>query len=88
MFEDEAVLAGGRLAFVSVDEDVFGFVGLLGDEGPLHAGGEARAAASTQVRGLHLGDDGVRGHFEGLARSRVAVELDVFVDVGRALAEA
>ena len=65
-----------------------GFGDLLGHEGPLHAGGKARAAAAAQVRGLHLVDDPVGALREALLRGLVAAELDVLVDVGRALAEA
>ncbi len=47
--EDQVVLAGAGLALVAVDEDVLGLGRLLGNEGPLHAGREARAAAAAQA---------------------------------------
>ena len=69
-----------------------GFSDCLGNEGPLHAGGEACAATSAEARGLHDVDDPA-GHLlralgEGLLDGLVAVELDVLFDVGCALAEA
>ena len=51
--EDDVILAGAGLGFVAVDQDVLRLVGLLGDEGPLHAGGEAGAAAAAHAGGLH-----------------------------------
>ena len=48
--KDQMIFAGAGLALVAVDEDVFGLGGLLGNEGPLHAGGESRAAAAAQIR--------------------------------------
>src|SRR5690606_4303623 len=66
---DLAVLEGTRLALVSVDGDVSGFR-VLRDEAPLHAGGEARAAAPAQPRRLDHLDHlvGREGHsfFEAL----------------------
>ncbi len=55
--EDDVILAGAGLGLVAVDQDVLGLVGLLGHEGPLHAGGEAGAAATAQAGGLHGVDD-------------------------------
>ena len=46
---DEAVLERARLALVCVDAQVDGLVGVLGQEAPLDARGEARAAAAAQV---------------------------------------
>ncbi len=62
--EDDVVFAGAGLGLVAVDQDVLGLLGLLGDEGPLHAGGEACAAASAQAGGLH-GVDDPGGHLVG-----------------------
>ena len=66
----------------------FGFADCFGHERPLEAGGEACAAAAAQVRGFHLVDDAFGAQREGLARGLVAAQLDVAVDVRRALAEA
>ena len=88
MLEDQAVFAGAGFAFVSVAEYVFRFRGLLGDERPLHAGGEAGAAAAAKAGVLDLVDDGVRLHGERLLHGFVAVEFEVAVEVGRSLAEA
>ena len=46
--QDVAVLAGARLGFVGIAEDVLLHAGALGHEAPLQAGGEARAAATAQ----------------------------------------
>ena len=48
--EEDVVLAGAGLGLVAVDQDVLWLRRGLGDEAPLHAGGEARAAASAQAR--------------------------------------
>ena len=86
--KDQVVFAGAGLAFIAVDQDILGLRRLLRHERPLHAGREASAAAAAQVGGLHLGDDAIRAHAQWPSGSLVAVELDVFVDVGRALAKA
>ena len=86
--EDEVIFAGARLALVAVDQDVLGLGGLLGNEGPLHAGGKARAAAAAQAAGLHLVDDPVGTLGKTFLRRLVAAELDVAVDVGGSHAEA
>jgi len=79
--EDDVVFAGAWLGFVAVDEDVLGFLGDFGDEGPLHAGGEAGAAATAQAGGFHGVDDPLGAFGNGLLGGLVAVELDVLVDV-------
>ena len=66
----------------------FGLARLLGHERPLHAGRKARAAASAQIGGLHLSDDAIRAHFEGLSCRLVSVQFDVAIDIVRAHAEA
>ena len=86
--EDQVVLAGAGLAFVAVDQNVLGLGRLLGHERPLQAGGKARAAAAAQIGGLHLVDDPVGALRQAFLRGFVAAELDVLVDIGRALAEA
>ena len=74
------VLAGARLALVGVDHEVLGLGagpgGPLRDEAPLHAGGEARAAAAAQAGVLDqldqlvgMGRERVR---EGLVAARAA----------------
>ena len=88
VLEDEAVLAGAGLALIAVAQHVLGLGALLGDEGPLHAGGEAGAAASAQVAGFDFVDDAVGTEFERLLQGLVAVEFEIAVKVGRALAEA
>src|SRR3984885_6133696 len=88
MLKDQTVFASPRLALISVDQDVFWFGGLLGDEGPLHTGREAGTASTAQVGRLHLGDDPFRAQGDGLAYGGVAVQLEILVDVGRTLAEA
>ena len=69
------VLAGPRLGLVGVDDEVLRLGVVLRDEGPLHAGREAGAAATAQAGALDLLDDGGRLHAERLlqrARSRRA----------------
>ncbi len=81
--EDEVILAGAGLALVAVDEDVLGLGGLLGNEGPLHARGEARAAAAAQAAGFHLIDDPLGALREAFLDRLIAAELDVAIDVRR-----
>ena len=88
VLEDEAVLAGSGLALIAVAEYVLGLGALLGDERPLHARGESGAAASAEIAGLHLVDDGVGTEFEGLPHGLVAVEFEIAVEVGSAETEA
>ncbi len=86
--EDQVILAGSGLAFVAVDEDVLGLGGLPGNEGPLHARREARAAASAQATGLHLVDDPLGGLREAFFHGLIAAQFEIAVDVRRAFAEA
>jgi hypothetical protein len=83
--KDQVILAGSRLALVAVHQHVLRLGRLLGHERPLHAGREARAAAPAQAAGLHLVDDPLRPLREALLHGLVAAQLDVAVDVGRAL---
>src|SRR6185312_2110944 len=86
--KDQVILAGSRLALISVDKHVFGLGRLLGDKRPFHAGGEPRAAPATEVGGFHLVDDPVGALIEALLCRPVAAEFDIAVDLLRALAEA
>src|SRR5579859_3759747 len=86
--EDEVVFAGAGLGLVSVDQNIFGFGGLLWDERPFQAGGEACAAAAAEAGGFHLVDDPVGAFGEGFFGGLVAAQLDVAIDVGRSHAEA
>jgi hypothetical protein len=53
--EDLPVLAGARLRFVGIDDQIVGPLALLlGHEGPLQAGGEAGPAAPAQAGRLDL----------------------------------
>ena len=66
----------------------FGFGATLGNERPLHARRESRAAAPAQAGSLDLVHDGVRAHAERLLHGLVAVQFEVAVEIGRAQAEA
>ena len=82
--QDGAVHERARVALVGVAADEL-LVGLGGRrELPLHAGGEARAAAAAQAGLEHDVDDLLRGHLgEDLAQGLVAVKGDVLLDVLR-----
>ncbi len=82
------VLAGARLRLVAVDQHVLRLFTLLRHKRPLHAGGKTGTAAATQAAGLHLIDDPFGTALDRLLRGLVAVQLDVFIDLGRTLAEA
>src|SRR6202012_1400283 len=86
--KDDVILAGCGFALVTVEQDIFRALGLLGDKRPLHAGREAGTAASAQTGGLHLGDDPVRALCNRRLYGLVAVESDVFVDVRSTLSKA
>ena len=57
LLADQPVLEGAGLALVGVHAQVLRLVGGLGDEAPLRARGEARAAAAAQTRPLDQIDD-------------------------------
>jgi hypothetical protein len=76
----QAVLERARLGLVRVADQILGLVFPLGDEAPLQAGGEAGAAAPAQARLLHLVDDRVGLHLEGLFQALVAAVLAVAAD--------
>src|SRR5919199_6122768 len=67
---DLPVLAGARLRFVGVDDEITRPpVRLLRHERPLETGREAGAAAPTQARLLHLVDDPVTALVDEEARA-------------------
>ena len=56
----ESHLAGSRLAFISVNDQILGSaITRLVHEAPLHPGGEASPATASQPAGLNLVDDPV-----------------------------
>ena len=65
------VLARARLGLVGVDREVVRLAVVLGDEGPLHAGREARAAAAAQRPRLDRRDHVVRRHRQRLRQRLV-----------------
>ena len=81
---ERGVLAGARLGLVGVDHEVVGLgalaLGALRDEAPLHAGGEAGAAAAAQAGVLDELDQGVRVHGERLGQRLVAAVAGVAAD--------
>src|SRR6266852_6201113 len=80
------VFAGARFGFVRIADDISGFRRILGDEGPFHAGGEARAAAPAEVRFLDFVDDRFRRHLLQRSFQRlIAVVLQVDIDLVRIL---
>ena len=86
--KDEVVFAGAGLALVAIDEDVLRLGGLFGDEGPLHARREPRAAAAAKIGGLQLVDDPVGALGERFPGRFIAPEREIAVNVCRPLAKA
>ena len=85
VLDDLPILEGARLALVGVDAEVDRLLGLLRQEAPLHAGGEARAAAAAQVRRLHQLDQLLgRELGERLPRGFVATVLAIDVELAEA----
>ena len=74
------VLAGTRLGLVGVHDQVVRLAVTLGDEAPLHAGGEARTAAAAQPGVLDQLDQCVRAHLEALGHLLVAAVAAVGLD--------
>src|SRR5438445_132917 len=70
--QDLTVLEGPRFAFVGVHHQILGKTRLLAHEVPLHAGGEAGAAAAAQVRLDHLVHDLLRLHLQRFGQRLVA----------------
>ena len=60
----------------------FGLGECARDEAPLHAGGEARAAAAAQGGSFHLIDDLLGRHAHGFVEGLVAVVGEIGVDRG------
>src|SRR6266545_93363 len=77
------VLEGARLALVGVDHQVGRLAGAPGKEAPLHAGGEAGAAAAAQARVLDRLHQVGRAAREGGVEAGVAVQLEVAVELVR-----
>ena len=81
-FHQRTVFTCAGLAFVAIGDDVFRLAArFFGDETPLHAGREACAAASAQIRFLHFVDDLVGRHLlQRFFERLIAVVLEVDVD--------
>src|SRR5215207_6656658 len=77
--DEHVVLEGGRLAFVAVHREV-AREDILRQERPLLPGAEARAAAATEARRRHLGDDVLGRHAERLLQTLVRAVADRGVD--------
>ncbi len=79
--QDAAVHERAGVALIGVAQEVLAVGLCLGGELPLHARGEARAAAAAKARGLHGVDDPLRGHFQQrLRRGDVPAAADVLLD--------
>src|SRR5437773_3781555 len=87
MLKNQAVFAGTGFALITIDQDVFGLVRLLGNESPFHAGREAGATASAKIGSLDFIDDFVRLHLERLLDSLVAVKLQMAIEIRSAFAK-
>src|SRR5437764_9769256 len=87
MLEDQPIFAGAGLTLVAVTENVLRLGRLLGHERPLHSSREPSSATPAQPRILDLIDDGVRFHSQRLLQGLVAIQFEIAVDVGRALAK-
>ena len=79
---ERAVLAGGWFRLIRIADHVLGFRRIFGHKGPLHAGGEARAAASAETGPFHLVNDLVGCHllqrfFECLVSSKLQRDVDL-----------
>src|SRR5438270_5525637 len=88
MLQNQAVFAGTGFALITVDQNVFGLVRLLGNESPFHAGREAGAAASAKIGSLDFIDNVVRLHLQRLLDGLVAVKLQMAIDVRSAFTKA
>ncbi len=82
--EQFAVLVGPRFHLVAVADQVFLARLVGGEEGPLHAGGKAGAAAAAQSRGLdRLAHLGRAQGLEGLLQPLVAAAGEIALEEGR-----
>src|SRR5450759_5276673 len=88
VFENQAVLAGAGLALISVAEHIFRLGRLFRNKRPLHSRAETGATASAQAGILDLIDDGVRLQGESFLHGFVAVQLEIAIDIRRALTKA
>ena len=81
--QDVAILERARLAFVRIADEILLPGKLTRHEAPLQAGREARTAAATQARRLHVGNHLLRGNlfFEDPAQLLVAAARDVVFEM-------
>src|SRR5580693_8059394 len=85
-FHQRPVLAGARLAFIGVAEDVFWLGRFLRHEAPFHSSREARAAAPAQIRFFYFVDHLIwRQFFECALHALVAVVRNVHIELVRIL---
>ena len=88
VLKNQAVFAGAGFAFIAIAQNVFRFARLLGNERPFQPRAESSAATAAQAGVLDFIDDGVGLHGQRFLHSLIAIELNVAVDVRRALAKA
>ena len=78
--EQDPVLERARLGFVRVAHEVVRLRRLGRDGGPLAAGREGRPAATHQLRGGDLVDDGLGTDLEGAGEGRIAAMRPIVVE--------
>src|SRR3989442_8664240 len=79
-FEDHAVLARSRLAFVRIATKVYRFAGVPGNEAPLHSRRKACAAAAAESGSLGRVDHLRRRHFlHDFSGSLISTQLDITI---------
>jgi hypothetical protein len=83
LVDDLAVLVGAGFGFVGVDDQVGGLARLTVEELPLHAGGEAGAAAAAQAGRLHFLADFLGLEGDGFLEGFVTAVAQVAVDIDR-----
>src|SRR5208337_651014 len=85
MLKDQPILARPGLALIAIAEHILRLGRLFRHERPLHPRRESRPAAPSKPGILYFINNGVRLHAQRLLHGLIAVQVEIAVNIRRAL---